>query len=218
MGAGLSRPATPQLPRRLEALPSSADPFSVTDPFSVNFTVSAHHRKLWIAPADGSVPETELRVKGANWAGFQASGCVHELWRRNVSDYVDFLVRHRYNAVRLPLSGYIVQQPSFVIEGDSAWRVKVPELGSARARLLRLLRARLVAPCSSALPGRQLPATGTTPAKASAARASERASRMPPRLSSKATTSAAAASRASSRWKCSTACWLRCVPRDSSSC
>ena len=48
-------------------------------------------------------------------------------------------------------------------------------LGSAPARLLRLLRARLVAPCSSALPGWP-PATGI-PAKASAARASRLQSR-----------------------------------------
>ena len=115
MGALLSRLlAAPQLPRRLEHEASPSSP----DPFSVNFTVSAHHRKIWISPDDGSYPETELRVKGANWAGFQASGCVHELWKHNVSDYVDYLVRHRYNAVRLPISGWIVQQPSFVIEGD----------------------------------------------------------------------------------------------------
>ena len=48
-------------------------------------------------------------------------------------------------------------------------------LGSAPARLLRLLRARRVAPCSSALPGRA-PATGT-PATASGALTGARASR-----------------------------------------
>ena len=116
MGALLSRLlANPQQPRRLVRLEASP---SSPDPFSVNFTVSAHHRKIWIAPDDGSYPETELRVKGTNWAGFQANGCVHELWKHNVSDYIDYLVLHRYNAVRLPISGWIVQQPSFIIEGD----------------------------------------------------------------------------------------------------
>ena len=46
---------------------------------------------------------------------------------------------------------------------------RAPSLGSAPARLLRLLRARLAAPGSSALPGRGRP-TGR-PATASAARA-----------------------------------------------
>ena len=115
MGALFSRLlGNPQVPRRLDHESSPSSP----DPFSVNFTVSAHHRKIWIAPDDGSYPETELRVKGANWAGFQASGCVHELWKYNVSDYVDYLVRHRYNAIRLPISGWIVQQRSFVIDND----------------------------------------------------------------------------------------------------
>ena len=48
-------------------------------------------------------------------------------------------------------------------------------LGSAPARPLRLLRARLVAPCSSALPG--WPPATETPATASAARASRLQSR-----------------------------------------
>ena len=54
-------------------------------------------------------------------------------------------------------------------------------LGSAPARLLHLLRARLAAPCSSALPGRA-PATGI-PATASAARASRLQSRQFHRVS-----------------------------------
>lgn len=50
-----------------------------------------------------------LRLRGTNWAGFQsASGCVHELWRFNVSDYIGFLTRNEFNAVRLPLSGPIL--------------------------------------------------------------------------------------------------------------
>ena len=43
-----------------------------------------------------------------------------------------------------------------------AWFPSYHPLGSARARLLRLLGARLVAPCSSALPG-WAPATGPRP-------------------------------------------------------
>ena len=62
--------------------------------------------------------------------------------------------------------------------GDAAW-AKCP-FGSPRARLRRLLRARLVAPCSSALPGWAL-ASGI-PATASTARASRLQSRRSHRL------------------------------------
>ena len=68
--------------------------------FSTPFTVSAHSQKLWIQ-AEGW-PPSELRLKGSNWAGFQADGCVHELWKHGVDEYVGHLVRHGFNAVRLP--------------------------------------------------------------------------------------------------------------------
>ena len=53
-------------------------------------------------------------------------------------------------------------------------------LGSAPARLLHLLRARLLAPCSSALPG-WAPASGV-PASASGARAASSVARGSPRV------------------------------------
>ena len=66
-----------------------------------------------------------------------------------------------------------VEHLYYVLDGVSAWS-KCP-LGSARARLLRLLRARLAALGSSALPGRGLPTR--RPATASDARASRLQSR-----------------------------------------
>ena len=44
-------------------------------------------------------------------------GCA-ELWKHNMSDYVSYLTAHNFNAVRLPLNGWIVQQSSHVISGD----------------------------------------------------------------------------------------------------
>ena len=42
-------------------------------------------------------------------AGFQKSGCVHALWNYALQQYIDFLVEHRFNAVRLPMSVEIIQ-------------------------------------------------------------------------------------------------------------
>ena len=91
---------------------------AMATPYVVPCNVTAHHRRLWIAPADGSQPEVELRLKGANWAGFQASGCPHELWKHGLDDYLAFLTRHSFNAVRLPLNGIIVGAASYPIRGD----------------------------------------------------------------------------------------------------
>jgi aryl-phospho-beta-D-glucosidase BglC (GH1 family) len=93
--------------------------------FSVPFRVSAHSAKLWIAPdaALASPSDTnslawrELRIKGSNWAGFQASGCVHEMWKHGVGEYVDFLVENNFNAVRLPLAAPLVNQSSWKVGG-----------------------------------------------------------------------------------------------------
>ena len=74
------------------------------DNFSTPFTVSAHSQKLWIH-AEGW-PPSELRLKGSNWAGFQADGCVHELWKHGIDEYVGHLVRHGFNAVRLPCAAF----------------------------------------------------------------------------------------------------------------
>ena len=79
------------------------------DPFSIPFELSAHDGKLWIAPYyKAAIGEWQrLHIKGTNWAGFQASGCPHILWDgQKVSEYIDFLTEHKFNAVRLPLSAY----------------------------------------------------------------------------------------------------------------
>ena len=97
-------------------------------PFTRPFTLSAHAGKLWIAPVVGLEIDTvrqahppgaaavdigavqweELKLKGANWAGIQASGCVHELYKYPVSEYLAYLRRERFNAVRLPLSAALL--------------------------------------------------------------------------------------------------------------
>ena len=69
------------------------------------FELMAERGSLWIQMNGTTHP---LHIKGANWAGFQASGCVPELWRHNLQSYIDFLVEHRFNAVRLPLSAPII--------------------------------------------------------------------------------------------------------------
>ena len=99
-------------------------------PFSTPFVTSAHAGRLWIAeavgtdttitmPSSSSLEWTELHLRGANWAGFQANGCVHELYKYNVSSYVQFLSANRINSVRLPLSAPLVNAESFLIEGQS---------------------------------------------------------------------------------------------------
>ena len=89
-------------------------------PFSVPFDVLADDGRLWIAPQWAwseaeerqIAPRTPLDIKGANWAGFQSEGCPHQLWRHSVEEYVAFLVRNRFNAVRLPLNGALINADS----------------------------------------------------------------------------------------------------------
>jgi len=101
-------------------------PFSSLDvrwapdgPFSRAFSVSAHSQKLWIQGADSSGAPIDtpmhLMLKGANWAGFQSGGCVHELWKHDLQQYLDTLVDNNFNAVRLPLSLALVAADSWII-------------------------------------------------------------------------------------------------------
>ena len=109
-------------------------------PFSIPFRVSASAGKLWIAqnassflgpsPSLASVDATPsgtaaatdpwswLKLRGSNWAGFQNGGCVHELWRHDAEEYIAFLASHSINAVRLPLSAPLVNEPSFQITNN----------------------------------------------------------------------------------------------------
>ena len=111
----------PSLPTPLHVQWQRAIDGNAHVPFSIPFAVSAHDGRIWIAPeyrlADGGGRGAagvweELRIRGANWAGFQANGCVHELWNFPLQAYLDFLVRHGINLVRLPLSATIVTWPS----------------------------------------------------------------------------------------------------------
>ena len=71
--------------------------------FSIPFSVSSRAGGLWITPDDNLEQHTLLMLKGANWMGFQADGCPH-VQGSGVQATIDFLVNHRFNSVRLPLS------------------------------------------------------------------------------------------------------------------
>ena len=80
-------------------------------PFRLTSTLGA----LWIEPLEDAALRTRLHLKGANWAGFQADGCPHALWSGTTVDaYISFLVRHRFNSVRLPLSSVLVNDNTAV--------------------------------------------------------------------------------------------------------
>lgn len=73
------------------------------------FLLSAHARVSILSL------QKQLHLRGANWAGFQASGCVHELYKHDVSEYISFLQHNQINAVRLPLAAPLVNAPSFKV-------------------------------------------------------------------------------------------------------
>ena len=78
-----------------------------TEPFArPGFNVSAKNGTVWIE-ATASFAEP-LRIKGANWFGFQNDGCVNQLYRHTAQEYIDFLVNNSFNAVRLPLSAALI--------------------------------------------------------------------------------------------------------------
>ena len=130
MGVTQSSPARQAAPRAIRAASVPGDVLWATDPsapFSTPFELSASEGRIWIAPANASDGQKQVfYFKGANWvrarqiakpanapkptvrtivqAGFQASGCVHRLWDDTVEEYIAFLVEHRFNSVRLPLS------------------------------------------------------------------------------------------------------------------
>ena len=124
--------SAPYLPQRYSRRAGAAnqqvhwDPSSESSvPFSIPFVMSAHDGHLWIKPEfvvdEPGAPTSwqRFRIKGTNWAGFQAGGCVQELWKRDVSDYIAFLRENRFNAVRLPLSAaLIVAEPPYRIPND----------------------------------------------------------------------------------------------------
>ena len=83
-------------------------------PFSIPFKLRAHGSHIWIAPASRESGRWDkLHLRGTNWAGFQSQGCVNELWKHSLEQYIAFLVHGGFNAVRLPLSAPIIMAPSF---------------------------------------------------------------------------------------------------------
>ena len=100
-------------------------------PWSRPFELSAQRGKIWIAPSDElPLPDDandadfhsvwrELKLKGTNWAGFQSpTACVHQLWEHDLSEYIDYLVDHQFNAVRLPLNAWVV---TWHLRDDNPW-------------------------------------------------------------------------------------------------
>ena len=58
--------------------------------------------KLFVSSGAASA---RLHLKGVSWFGFETStACVHELWAHSLDAYLNFLVTHEFNAIRLPLA------------------------------------------------------------------------------------------------------------------
>ena len=58
--------------------------------------------KLYVSSGAASA---RLHIKGVSWFGFETStACVHELWAHSLDAYLNFLVTHEFNAIRLPLA------------------------------------------------------------------------------------------------------------------
>ena len=58
--------------------------------------------KLFVSSGAASA---RLHIKGVSWFGFETStACVHELWAHSLDAYLNFLVTHEFNAIRLPLA------------------------------------------------------------------------------------------------------------------
>ena len=80
----------------------------LASPFGIPFSLSAERGQITIAPDFDPDRGTALRIRGADWAGFQSQRCVNELWDHTVEQYIQFLFDNEFNAVRLPLSAVLV--------------------------------------------------------------------------------------------------------------
>ena len=66
------------------------------------YDFSARDGSMWISDGSASL---EFIAKGASWFGGETElYCPHELWKHSTSDYIDFLSRNDFNAIRLPTS------------------------------------------------------------------------------------------------------------------
>ena len=82
--------------------------------FAVPFDITSSGGALYIEPQSAAL-KTRLHLKGSNWAGFQTDGCPHILWRdATVDDYINFLVLHKFNSVRIPLNSVLINANSAV--------------------------------------------------------------------------------------------------------
>ena len=66
------------------------------------YDFSARDGSMWISDGTATL---EFIAKGASWFGGETElYCPHELWKHSTSDYIDFLARNDFNAIRLPTS------------------------------------------------------------------------------------------------------------------
>ena len=128
-------PLAPRTPTRWESNPSL--------PFSEPFAISARDSAIWIAPLHHQQPgatssATRLHLRGTSWSGMQEHGCVHELWKHSVAQYLTFLESNRFNAVRLPLSASLIASNPLLPSGTcgeyAGWRM-LAALDSLLSRL-----------------------------------------------------------------------------------
>lgn len=67
--------------------------------------LQSRNGKLWLG-------EQHVRLKGTSWFGFETpDACVHGLWAHTIEWYLDWLVQHRFNALRLPFSMQLALNP-----------------------------------------------------------------------------------------------------------
>ena len=113
-----------------------------SQPFSEPFEISARDSAIWITPSGtlGANSSTRLHIRGTSWSGLQEDGCVHQLYKHSVQQYLDFLSTHDFNAVRLPLSATLINANPILPAGTcgeyAGWRL----LAALDDLLLRLQR------------------------------------------------------------------------------
>ena len=110
-------------------------------PVDAPLHVASRAGTLWIGSDDSPSSQVELHLKGVSWSGSQRKGCVHELYKHKAQDYIDFLVAHDFNAVRLPLSVPLVNHDEVVSRGQGCGEFS----GLRHLQIVDLVIARLAA-------------------------------------------------------------------------
>ena len=139
-----SRPSPPPPPFRPTSIAVLWSDNS-SEPFSEPFVLSASNSSIWIEPLrcdadNGGCAAQPFMIRGTSWSGAQEHGCVHELWRYSVAEYLAFLERNAFNAVRLPLSASLVSSNAALPAtcGEYAGRLTLDALDDLILRLQRI--------------------------------------------------------------------------------